>query len=363
MRRIAAILAFAVTLASLPLQARAGFTLPTPFAQMQSTLRRIAHHAPGRVAMEIRDLATGYTSAFNANAVMPAASTIKIPIMVEVFRQMELGSFDLNRRVELLPQDKDWGSGSLCDEPIGSTFPVSRLLDEMITVSDNTAANMLIRLVGRTHINHTMSGLGLHHTRLADYIRTAGWNVRTTLRTTPNDMVTLLTRMAKDELIDSWSSKQMIAILEADEINTLLPAPLPQVPIAHKTGSFSDTLNDVGIVYSPGAPYVIAVMTTNLPTLSAGRTFIHDVSRLAYHGLNRFARWRAENGLDIPIAEPAEAAPADLTATPAPDDVPMWATPAQQVTAAPEPQPTVAATETAMPTDSPSPSPGELSPN
>ena len=361
MRRMAAVLAFAVTLASLPLQARAGIELPTPFAQMQSMLRRIAHHAPGRVAMEIRDLNTGYTSAFNANAVMPAASTIKIPIMVEVFRQMELGNFDLNRRVELLPQDRDWGSGSICDAPVGTTFPVSRLLDEMITVSDNTAANMLIRLVGRAHINRTMYRLGLHHTRLADYIRTSGWNVRTTLRTTPNDMVTLLTRMAKDELIDSWSSKQMIAILEADEINSLLPEPLPQVPIAHKTGSFSDTLNDVGIVYSPGAPYVIAVMTTNLPTLSAGRAFIHNVSRLAYHGLNRFAKWRAENGLDTPIAEPAEAAPADLISTPAPADVPMWATPVEEASATPEPQPTDVAT--AAPAGSPSPAPDAASAN
>lgn len=292
----------------------------------------MANRAPGRVAMEIRDLTTGDTSAFNANAVMPAASTIKIPIMVEVFKQMERSKFDLNRRVEVLPQDKDWGSGSLCDAPVGSTFPVSRLLDAMITVSDNTAANMLIRLVGRTHINHTMVDLGLRHTRLSDYIRTAGWNVRNTLRTTPNDMVVLLTKMAKDRLIDAWSSKQMIAILEADQINTLLPAPLPQIPIAHKTGSFSDTLNDVGIVYSPGSPYVIAVMTTDLPTLSSGRTFIHNVSGLAYHGLAHFAKWRIANGLDVPIAQAAEAAPAqDSSPATAGTDEPMWgnAAPAQ----------------------------------
>jgi beta-lactamase class A len=348
MRRISIVLALVYLMVSFPAAARASIDMPAPFAKLQSLLRGVAHRAPGRVAMEVRDLATGYTSKFNANTVMPAASTIKIPVMVEVFRQMELGRFDLNRRVELLASDKDWGSGTLCDAPVGTTYPVSRLLTEMITVSDNTAANMLIRLVGRHHINSTMYGLGLHDTRLGNYIRTDGWNVRAELRTTPNDMVTLLTQMAKNELIDEWSSKQMIAILEADEINTLLPASLPQIPIAHKTGSFSDTLNDVGIVYSPGAPYVIAVMTTDLPTLSSGRRFIRNVSRLAYHGLAHFAKWRVANGLDTPITAPAEAMP-DPQATPASGDAPMWGshaappvTAAAVATATPEPQPSSA---------------------
>jgi len=89
--------------------------------------------------------------------------------------------------------------------------------------------------------------------------------VRPTLRTTPSDMVKLLTEMAKSQLNDQWSSKQMIEILEHQEINTLLPEPLPQIPIAHKTGSFDDTLNDVGIVYASHGAYVIAVMTTGAP--------------------------------------------------------------------------------------------------
>lgn len=274
--------------------------------------------------MEIRDLTTGYTSGVNVNAVMPAASTIKVPIMVEVFRQLAAGTFDFNRRVELLPSDRDWGSGSIAGAPVGSTFPVSQLLTQMITVSDNTAANMLIRLVGRSRINATMQTLGLHHTHLTDYIRTAQWNVRTTLRTTPSDMVTLLSDMAKDKLIDGWSSRQMIAILEQQEINTLLPEPLPQIPIAHKTGSFDDTLNDVGIVYG-SEPYVIAVMTTDLPTLSQGRQFIHRVSRMAYTNIERFAKWRQLNVLD-----------AVQTPSPPPgSDVPMWDAPAPAATAGP----------------------------
>jgi beta-lactamase class A len=274
--------------------------------------------------------------------------------MVEVFRQMEEGNFDLNRRVELLGGDRDWGSGTIADSPIGATFPVSTLLTQMITVSDNTAANMLIRLVGRRHINKTMARLGLRHTHLSDYIRTAEWSVRTDLRTTPADMVKLLTDMAQKKLIDKWASQQMIAILEQQEINTLLPEPLPQIPIAHKTGSFDDTLNDVGIVYAD-SPYVIAVLTTDLPSLSSGRQFIHRVSRVAYSHFEAFARWRAANPvqqqLDVappmsaPEAQtaPAQAGPAATDTTDSTDssesDQSMWATPppspAPSVTASP----------------------------
>ena len=332
-------------LASFPARANAQIELPAPLAQLRATLASVGERAPGRAAIAVRDLATGYTSGYNMNEVMPAASTIKIPIMVEVFRQMAEGNFDLNRRVELLPGDRDWGSGDIAASPVGVTFPVSTLLAQMITVSDNTAANMLIRLVGRRHINKTMAHLGLHHTHLTDYIRTAEWSVRTTLRTTPSDMVKLLGDMAKDRLIDQWSSKQMISILEHQEINTLLPEPLPQIPIAHKTGSFDDTLNDVGIVYAE-EPYVIAVLTTNLPSLGAGRQSIHRVSRVAYAHFEQLAKWRAANGPQM-LAQPVDQTQTDATqAAPATndntdEDVPMWATPppAASTTPAPSPSP------------------------
>lgn len=325
MRQVLAVVGILALSASLSARADAQMDLPTPLAQLQATLASVGQHAPARVAVEIRDLSTGLTSGYNMNAVMPAASTIKIPIMVEVFRQMEAGKFDLNRRVELYASDRDWGSGDIADSPVGSTFPVSTLLAQMITVSDNTAANMLIRLVGRSHINRTMKDLGLHHTHLADYIRTAEYSVRTSLRTTPSDMVSLLSDMAKNKLIDEWSSRQMIAILEHQEINTLLPVPLPDIPIAHKTGSFNDTLNDVGIVYAD-SPYVIAVMTTGLPSLPVGRNIIHRISAAAYARIENFAKWRADNGMEATATTALQATPAP--ANDAPDaadmDVPMW---------------------------------------
>lgn len=340
MRHILAALAFLSFVVPFSAPASAQVDLPAPLVGLRAMLATVGERAPGRAAIAVKDLATGYTSGYNMNEVMPAASTIKIPVMVEVFRQIEAGTFDLNRRVELLPGDRDWGSGDIADSPVGSTFPVSTLLTQMITVSDNTAANMLIRLVGRRKINATMARLGLHHTHLGDYIRTAAWSVRTSLRTTPSDMVRLLTDMAKNQLIDEWSSRQMIAILEQQEINTLLPEPLPEIPIAHKTGSFDDTLNDVGIVYA-SQPYVIAVLTTDLSSLGAGRQFIHRVSSVTFARFEQLAKWRAENGLET---QPALSAPAssdattvttDTTENDQGQDVQMWATPAPSPSSSP----------------------------
>ena len=317
--------------------------VPGPLADLQSQLSMMSLHAPGHVSMEIKDIATGYTSGVNMSASMPAASTIKIPVMVEVFRQLALGRFDFNTRVKLHRSDKDWGSGDLCDARVGGTYTVSRLLRAMITVSDNTATNMLIRLVGRQSINASMLSMGLEHTRLSNDIRSDGEGIRYALRSSASDMVSLLVKMANENLIDEWSSREMVSILSGQRHNNLIPQPLPgDVQIAHKTGTLHDTLNDVGIVYAQSEPYVIAVMTTNLPSLNAGRRFIRGVSRLAYDDLVRFGDWRESNGTGG-VSDPA----AGAAVTPqTPDatqngggDTPMWgantATPAPASTPRP----------------------------
>lgn len=306
--RATALCAFAFCLIASTVPALA--YLPPPFAHLNRDVRSLARHVPGAIAVDVVDLDTGYNAGFNASKSMPAASTIKLPVMVSVFEELAAGRFDMNRRVTLEARDKDDGSGDLDYAVAGSSYSIEDLLSRMIDVSDNTATNMLIRLVGRRTINGEMRELGLGATHLLGDVRTGGWSVRSTLRTSPADLVHLLALMEKGELVDRWSSNEMIAILEADRINTLLPEPLPaDVPIAHKTGSFFDTLNDAGIVFASDAPYAIAVMTTALPSQNLGRAFIHRVSRLTYTDEMRFARWRESH---------------DSTESLTPPDVPYW---------------------------------------
>jgi beta-lactamase class A len=307
-----------------------------PLAEFQAELTAYSIGAPGHVGIAIQDVATGATSGINTGTEMPAASTIKIPVMVEVFRQLVRGGkFDLNTKLHLQRRDKDWGSGDLAGARVGSTYTVARLLSLMIDVSDNTATNMLIRLVGRQRINSTMADYGLTHTRLRDFIRSEGPGIRWALRSSPADMAHLLGVMAKEQLVDEWSSREMIAILRGQHHNGLLPEPLPPgTQIAHKTGTLHDTLNDVGIVYGASdETYVIAVMTTDLPTLESGRRFIRGVSKMAYTALGKLGGWRDDFN---PAAESARTTPEQQ----------MWspqgaqpAPPAAEATAAPSPAP------------------------
>jgi beta-lactamase class A len=319
------------------LTARADAVAPGPLGVLQTELSTMSMHAPGNVGIMVEDLTTGLSTSVNANAQMPAASTIKIPVMVEVFKRLEHGDFDLNRKVTLQASDRDWGSGDLCDAPAGSKYTVSRLLTLMITVSDNTATNMLIRLVHRGAINEEMSDLGLTQTSLHDYIRSEG-PIRYALRSSANDMVKLMTAMARYQLIDEWSSREMIAIMSGQHHNGLIPVPLPKgMTIAHKTGELHDTLNDVGVVYLRSEPYAIAVMSTNLSTLDAGYSFIQGVSRVAYQELVRFSTWRVANDytatpfVTTPVLGSATVRPATATATSGLDaagnperDLQMW---------------------------------------
>jgi len=317
-RRFTIVCTLAV-LAGAPLSVRA-MEMRGPLDTLQLQLATATMHAPGNVALEVKDLATGFSTAINAGANMPAASTIKIPVMVEVFRQMSQGKFDLNKVLHVQGSDRDWGWGDLADAKRGTARTVSQLLWLMITESDNTATNMLIRLVGRPHINTTMRDLGLQNTRLGDYIRSDG-DIRS-LRTSPSDMVRLLEQIARAQLVDEWSSREMLAILSGQHHNGLIPAPLPKgLSIAHKTGTLHDTLNDVGIVYLRNEPYVIAVMTTHLPSLDLGRRFIRHISKMAFSSFERFARWRADTGLPgFALNAPAG------TSQPLAPDVPMWVT-------------------------------------
>jgi beta-lactamase class A len=299
---------------------------PGPLGTLQTELSSMSQHAPGQVGIMVEDLATGFSSSVNAYAPMPAASTIKIPVMVEVFACLERGDFDLNREVTLQQSDRDWGWGDLADAPAGARYPVEKLLELMITESDNTATNMLIRLVGRSAINREMAALGLRQTHLADYIRSDG-PIRYALRSSPYDMVKLLTDMAHYRLVDEWSSREMIAILTGQHHNGLIPAALPPgTTIAHKTGELHDTLNDVGIVYLNSEPYAIAVMATNLPTLDAGYHFIHVVSRITWDELSRFVAWREANDVAplVPLGAPSGPAPQAATAA---ADLQMWSPP------------------------------------
>jgi len=293
-------------------------------------LRRLANNTPGLVAITVADARGQMPVSVNGDWNLPAASVIKVPIMVEVMRQVALGRFSLEREVTLYADDVDCGSGDLCNAGVGERFSVLNLMRIMIINSDNTATNMLIRLVGRENVNSTMAGLGLGQTKLGASIHAYSGSIRS-LRTSTNDMMRLLAMIASRRLVNEQASDLMLSILAQQRHNSYLPKPLPKgTVVAHKTGSLHDTLNDVGIIDLEGAPYIVCVLTTHLEDLDDGAHLIRRVSRAAY---DAFVTAEAEDAAPLIAAPPATL---DGDAVPAGDGLPTEAPPTETVPTTPQ---------------------------
>jgi beta-lactamase class A len=168
---------------------------------------------------------------------------------------------------------------------VGQRVPVRELLERMIVRSSNLATNALIELVGAGQANATAHALGAVHIRVLRGVEdgkafAAGRNNTTT----SSDLAVLLERIERGDALRPASARLMTEILLRQELNDEIPAGVPPgTPVAHKTGSITATLHDAAIVYPPGrAPYVLVVLTRNIPDEQVARRMIADISRLVW---------------------------------------------------------------------------------
>ncbi|MBI3976077.1 MAG: serine hydrolase [Armatimonadetes bacterium] len=227
----------------------------------------------GLFGVAARDLASGREIVRNADEVYPAASCIKVPIMVEVLRQVDAGLLNLGAPLPYRPEHRVAGSGVLKELTPGMTLTVRDAVVLMIIVSDNTATNLLIEAVGGVApVNEAMRRLSapqliLHRTISLD-------DDRPLAHGTPRAFCDLLTRLARGEVVSAAASQTMIEIMKRQQYTDIIGRHLPydgsrleedpegQLAIASKSGSLRGVRNDVGIVFPPGrAPYVVALMS------------------------------------------------------------------------------------------------------
>jgi beta-lactamase class A len=271
---------------------------PERVATLASRLTTRIGAVPGaEVAVSYRDLATGDSLDLGADVDFHAASTMKIPVMLEVLRSAEAGRISLDQGILLenrfqsivdgSPYSLDAGddSDSLMYTRIGTSVPVRDLMERMIVRSSNLATNALIALVGAERANATAHALGATHIRVLRGVEdgkafAAGLNNTTTSA----DLAVLLQRIERNEALSAASAGLMKEVLLRQEFNGEIPAGVPKgTPVAHKTGSITATLHDAAIVYPPGrAPYVLVVLTRKIPDEKVARTLIVDISRLVW---------------------------------------------------------------------------------
>ncbi|MFM7071437.1 MAG: serine hydrolase [Planctomycetota bacterium] len=229
----------------------------------------IARH-PGEVAVAVKDLRDGESFACRADDPMPTASLIKFPVMVEAYRQAAAGQLSLATPVVVRDEDKVPGSGILTTHfSAGATFSLRDAIRLMIAWSDNTATNLVVDRVGIASTSRFMKELGCPETQLHSKVFLRDTSIAPERSrqfglgsTTANEMVHLLERLHRRELIDAAASDAMLDHLRACQDHTTLPSGLPStIHIAHKTGAVTGVRTDAGLVELPGRTIAICVLT------------------------------------------------------------------------------------------------------
>lgn len=288
-----------------------------PFAlRIRSTLASLN----GSVGLKARHLTTGRELCHNEHDIFPSASTFKVPLLYALHRLADDGEIDLSRRVTIESYHRVPGSGILQNLDLGLAPTVRDLAELMIIVSDNQATDMLLGIVGLDRLATTLEELDLAQTVIPfgcrgifcastgmdpadpattyealaeamhagrrDLDSVAYADESRNITSTPADMADLLAQIAHGHGLAPASRSAMIETLKHQKYNTIIPLHLPEgTDVAHKTGSLKGIRNDVGIVYAPNGPYVIALMSKRLTDEVDGARRLAEVSRLVWEEL------------------------------------------------------------------------------
>lgn len=219
----------------------------------------------------------------DADKAFPAASTIKLPVLVKVLDEIDRGNIDAQTILEIRPELTGGGSGTFQWRPPGTKVTLLETLENMIIISDNTATNLLINLLGGADVcNKTFAEWGLANTRIRNWLP----DLEGTNTTSPKDLAKTIAMVDQHKLLTKESRETFFSIMERTKTRTLLPQGLPTgAKIAHKTGDIGKVVGDAGLVTTDdGTHYLIAMLVERPHNDRRANEMIRQTSRLVYTG-------------------------------------------------------------------------------
>ena len=255
-------------------------------ASLDDQVKLRIHGAPGRVTLYAKNLETGMEYSLAGEEPVRTASTIKLAILVECFAEAAEGKLKLTEPLAITADEKVSGSGVLQEFSDGLTLPIRDVMDVMIVLSDNTGTNLILNRIGGDAVNARMAQFGLIQTRVMRKILGDGNKLKATPsgvtaegskaenkrwgigRSSPKEMVWLLEKLYRGELVSKPASDQMLEILKRQRDREGLGRDMKDVEIASKSGALDHLRSDVGIIYSKNGPIAMAITIDGLPEVN-----------------------------------------------------------------------------------------------
>ncbi|BAY81082.1 peptidoglycan glycosyltransferase [Calothrix parasitica NIES-267] len=260
-----------------------GSQMPQLYSQVKSLMSRYSYLDPG---MFFLDLETGDYLDINGEKAFPAASTIKLPLLVALFEEVDAGRVKLNETVVMRRDLMTGGSGTMRYKRPGTKFGLLETVTKMITISDNTATNMVIdRLGGKARLNQRFRSWGLQNT----VIRNLLGDFKGTNTTSPKDLARVGALISNNLILSSSSRAKVLDIMHRVRNKAYLGSGIGKnAKFANKTGTLGIVLGDTGIVTMPNGKRYLAGMIVRRPFRDRrAKSFIKQVSRIVYGHINK----------------------------------------------------------------------------
>ena len=239
----------------------------------------------GIIAAGFKDLLSCDEFYYNEAEIFPAASIIKIPVMIEFFRQVERNKLSLEEKIILKEDDKAGGAGILFELHNEVELTLLDLVKLMIVISDNTATNILLDYTGFDGVNNLMKEAGMKSSCLRRKMMVPYKEEQENLISV-RDITMLMEQLVTGKLLSSEYTALSVEILKRQQYNEKIPLYLPEkLPVAHKTGEIEGVRHDVAAIYLPGRTYLFSVLTRNVSNIIEADRIIGEMSKIIYDSM------------------------------------------------------------------------------